>query len=495
MSEIVEILVHPEVRLGKVSRYLYSHFTEHLGRCIYGGIWVGRDSRIENNQGIRCDVVKALKKLALPALRWPGGCFADTYHWIDGIDPADQRPRRHNLWWNQPETNQFGTDEFMRLCRMVDSEPYICLNVGSGTVEEARSWVEYCNSDQSTSIVRQRQNNGHPKPYGVKFWGIGNENWGCGGTMRPEYYADLYRRFATYIRKTAGEGIKLIACGSHSGIPEWDGHFLESMKGAHLVDYIALHIYSDGGSDVSFTDEDYYKLIASIEVMDKNLARVMGLAQAYSSYGHPIGVVLDEWGTWYEEATAATGLYQQNTMRDALFTAASFHCFHRHRNLFMTNMAQTINVLQALILTKGSKMIVTPTYYVYEMFRPHRNGQLLACRVDAPLLKLPQAQKQKAISVSATGSEDGNKLFLSILNLDLHNDFTGNIRVSGKNKWKIKHVRRLAAKDIHAHNSFEEPEKVYSQEVSCTDRREQSVIELPPQSITTMQIKVRDNSG
>jgi len=270
------------------------------------------------------------------------------------------------------------------------------------------------------------------------------------------------------------------------------------MKGAlNLVDYIALHIYSarGGSHDISFTDEDYYRLIASIDVMDKNLTRAGALAQAYSSYGHPIGVVLDEWGTWYEEATVATGLYQQNTMRDALFAAASFHCFHRYRNLFMTNMAQTINVLQALILTKGPKMIVTPTYYVYEMFRLHRNGQLLACRVDAPLLKLPQAQEQKAISVSVTGSEDGTELFLSVLNLDLHNDFTGNIRVSGENKWKIKHVRRLAAKDIHAHNSFEEAEKVYSQEVSCADRREQSVIELPPQSITTMQIKVPDNSG
>lgn len=494
MSEIVEILVHSEVRLGKVSRYLYSHFAEHLGRCIYGGIWVGKDSKIENDQGIRCDTMKALKKLALPAIRWPGGCFADTYHWREGIGPAGQRPKRHNLWWNQPETNQFGTEEFMQLCRMTDSEPYICLNVGSGTVEEARSWVEYCNSNQPTSLVKERGKNGHRESYNVKFWGIGNENGGCGGHMRPEYYADLYRRFATYVRKTTGEEAKLIACG---GSPEWDERFLESMKGAlNLIDYIALHIYSGGVShDIDFTDEDYYKLIASIEVMDKNLTRAGGLAQAYSFYGHPIGVVLDEWGTWYKEATVATGLYQQNTMRDALFTAASFHCFHRHRNLFMTNMAQTINVLQALILTKGPKMIVTPTYYVYEMFRPHRNGQLLACRVDAPFLKLPQAQEQKAISVSATGSEDGNELFLSILNLDLHNDFTGNIRVSGENKWKIKHVRRLAAKDIHAHNSFEEPEKVYSQEVSCADRREQSVIELPPQSITTMQIKVRDNSG
>ncbi|GAJ20767.1 unnamed protein product, partial [marine sediment metagenome] len=190
----------------------YSHFAEHLGRCIYGGIWVGKDSKIENDQGIRCDTMKALKKLALPAIRWPGGCFADTYHWREGIGPAGQRPKRHNLWWNQPETNQFGTEEFMQLCRMTDSEPYICLNVGSGTVEEARSWVEYCNSNQPTSLVKERGKNGHRESYNVKFWGIGNENGGCGGHMRPEYYADLYRRFATYVRKTTGEEAKLIAC-------------------------------------------------------------------------------------------------------------------------------------------------------------------------------------------------------------------------------------------------------------------------------------------
>ena len=498
MSEMVEIVIYPEVRLGKVNGYVYSHFAEHLGRCIYGGIWVGKDSKIENNQGIRCDTVEALRKLALPALRWPGGCFADTYHWMDGIGPADQRPKRHNLWWNQPETNQFGTDEFMQLCRMIDSEPYICLNVGSGTVEEAQRWVEYCNSDQPTSVVKQRHSNGYPEPYDVKFWGIGNENWGCGGHMRPEYYADLYRRFATYVRKTTKERAKLIACGSHGRIPEWDERFLEAMKGAlTLVDYIALHIYSGGGShDISFTDEDYYRLIASIDVMDKNLARAGGLVQAYSSYGHPIGVVLDEWGTGYEEAKVTTGLYQQNTMRDALFTAASFHCFHRHAdNLFMTNMAQTVNVLQALILTKGPEMIVTPTYYVYEMFRSHRNGQLVAFNVNAPLLKLPEDQEQKAVSVSATRSENNNELFLSIVNLDLQKDFTGNIRVSGENRCKIKQVRRLATKDIHAHNSFEEPKRVYPEEVFLEGKKEQNVLELPRQSIMTLRIEITHSSS
>ena len=496
MSKMVEIVIYPEIGLGNVSRYLYSHFAEHLGRCIYGGIWVGKDSKIENNQGIRCDTVKALKKLALPALRWPGGCFADTYHWMDGIGPADQRPRRHNLWWRQPEMNQFGTDEFMRLCRMVDSEPYICLNVGSGTVEEALRWVEYCNSDQPTSVVKQRQNNGHPKPYDVKFWGIGNENWLCGGSMRPEYYADLYRRYATYLREIAGERAKLIACGSYDVIPEWDARFLELMKDAlGLVDYIALHIYSRAGSDVNFTDEDYYRLIASIDVMNKNLTRASGLAQAYSSYGHPIGVVLDEWGTWYKEAKKTTGHYQQNTMQDALFTAASFHCFHRHAdNLFMTNMAQTVNVQQALILTKGPEMIVTPTYYVYEMFQPHRSGQLVTSNVNAPLLKLPEGQEQEAISVSATRSADSNELFLSIVNLDLQKDFTGNIRVSGENRWKIKQVRRLAAKDIHAHNSFEESRRVYPKEISLEGAEEQDAIELPRQSITTVGIKILHSS-
>ncbi|PIV54237.1 alpha-N-arabinofuranosidase [Candidatus Desantisbacteria bacterium CG02_land_8_20_14_3_00_49_13] len=481
----MQITIRPEVKQHKISRYLYGHFAEHIGRCIYNGIWAGEDSAIKNEKGIRLDTAEALKKVALPALRWPGGCFADSYHWKDGIGPKDKRPKRHNLWWNQPETNQFGTDEFMRFCARIGTEPYICVNVGSGTVEEACAWVEYCNSSQDTAITGQRRTNGHPEPYNVKFWGVGNENWGCGGAMEPEHYADLYRQFAGYMRPTGGD-IKLIACGSHPGIIDWDERFLVKLKPAlGLVDYIALHIYTGGSPEVNFTDEDYYRTIAGVITMDDNIKRASGLTQSYSAYGHPIGVIMDEWGTWYKEAVVENGVCQQSTMRDALFTAASFHCFHKFDRLFMTNMAQTVNVLQALILTKGSKAVLTPTYHVYEMFMPHRDAAVVPAELNGnPALNLPDGKKKDAVSVSASVSDDGKELFVSIANLDLKNNIDADLRVISGQKWEIKEIRQLSAKDIHTHNTFEEPDMVKPAEI-----RAKEIKKFPAMSVTAVKMK------
>ena len=490
MNSPIKIRIHPDVRLQKVSRYIYGHFAEHLGRCIYGGIWVGEDSAIENDKGIRLDTVKALKDLALPVLRWPGGCFADNYHWMDGIGNRAKRPRRQNIWWNQPESNQFGTDEFVRFCEMIETEPYFCLNVGSGTVEEAMGWVEYCNSNQSTTLTDMRRENGNPEPHNVKFWGIGNENWGCGGNMNPEFYANLYLQYATYVRRIAGEGSHLIACGSHPTIDEWDERFLISIKGkTSLVDSLAVHVYlGQGSNDIDFTEDDYYRLLDSISICDHTLKRAIGLAEAHSTYGHPIKVILDEWGTWFTQATVASGLYQQNTMRDALFTAASFHLYHGlGDSLYMTNMAQTINVLQALVLTKGPKLLKTPTYHVYEMFRPHRDGNLVACNVnDCPELPQSDTMKQSAISCSSTISEDGKELTVSIINLHLSQSYKINLSLQSSQDWKVSTARRLATKDIRSYNTFEKPEDVKPQDINISDK-DASDLKLPAMSITTLQ--------
>jgi alpha-N-arabinofuranosidase len=490
------INIYPDVRLHQISRYIYSHFAEHLGRCIYGGIWVGEASDIDNTGGIRHDTAEALKRLALPALRWPGGCFADNYHWMDGIGPRDQRPKRYNLWWRQPESNQFGTHEFMQLCELIDAEPYICLNVGSGTVEEACSWVEYCNASQATTLAEKRRDNGHSAPFDVKFWGIGNENWGCGGNMQPEFYADLYRQYATYVRRTAGEEARLIACGSTPGHPDWDERFLTAMKGNYrLVDSVALHHYMGQGKEaVEFSDEDYYELIGTIGAVDRRLTQATGLAQAYSTYGHRIDVVLDEWGTWFKQATVETGLYQQNTMQDALFAAAGFHCFHRHaERLWMTNMAQTVNVLQALILTRGPQMLLTPTYHIYEMFRPHRDGYLVACDVmNNASIRIPDGDQRDAISVSPTLSEDGNELFVSILNLDLSQAFLIELNTPDIEGWKVSQARRLGTGDIRSHNTFDEPERVRPEDVPLEGVGELSGLPLPPQSVTALRFKKDD---
>lgn len=488
------ISLFPEVRRHTVSRYLYSHFAEHIGRCVYEGIWVGDNPKIESYDGIRKDVVESLKDVALPALRWPGGCFADSYHWMDGVGPREKRPRRHNLWWNQPEPNSFGTDEFMRFAAMIGTDPYFCLNVGSGTVEEACSWVEYCNSTQNCAMATLRKENGHPDPYQVKFWGVGNENWGCGGNMRPDYYADLYRRYATYLRGLVGPEGRLIACGSYSNIPDWDERFFANLKGGnclHLVDYIALHNYSgQGRSELEFTEEEYYSLLGQIEVTEKAITRACGLAQAYSTFGHRIGVFLDEWGTWWKEATTANGVYQQNTMQDALFAATCFHLFHTYGEwLYMTNMAQTMNVLQALILTRGPEMTVTPTYHVYEMFKPHRDAALIAVTTaNMPHVKLSDGAEREAISVSATAAPDGNELFISLLNLDLKNSYDLSLGVPHAEGWKVARARVLGGGDIHDHNTFEEPQKVLPVDFQAGEGSLPLSLKLPVGSITTVEL-------
>ncbi len=494
-SSPITITLFPEVRRHTVSRYIYSHFAEHIGRCVYEGIWVGDNPKIESFDGIRKDVTEALKEVALPALRWPGGCFADNYHWMDGIGPREKRPKHHNLWWNQPEPNSFGTDEFLRFTNMIGTDPYFCLNVGSGTVEEACSWVEYCNSNQNCTMANLRKENGHPDPYNVKFWGVGNENWGCGGGMRPEFYADLYRRFATYLRGLVGPEGRLIACGSYPNIPDWDETFFANLKGGnclHLVDYIALHNYSgQGRSELDFTEEEFYSLLGQIEVTEKAITRACGLAQAYSTFGHRIGVLLDEWGTWWREATTANGVSQQNTMQDALFAAACFHMFHNYGEwLFMTNMAQTMNVLQALILTRGPEMTLTPTYHVYEMFKPHRDASLIPAikTADVPRIKLSDDREREAVSISATVTPKGDGICVSLLNFDLTSPFDVTLNLTQKEGWKVSRARVLGGGNIHDHNTFEEPDKVLPLDIPLGEGKLPFTVKLPVGSITTVEL-------
>ncbi|MBE7487447.1 MAG: alpha-N-arabinofuranosidase [Candidatus Omnitrophica bacterium] len=491
MSFKAGISLSPREKRHTVSRYLYSHFAEHLGRCIYEGIWVGDHPRIENDGGIRCDTIEALKKLELPALRWPGGCFADNYHWMDGIGPREKRPRRHNLWWNQPESNEFGTDEFLRFCRLIGTEPYICLNVGSGTVEEACAWVEYCNSSQNTSTVALRKANGHPEPHKVMFWGVGNENWGCGGNMRPEYYADLYRRYTAYLRGIAGPEAKLIACGSHPGLPDWDERFLANLRDGnmlHSVDYIALHSYLGWGkSDVNFSDEDFLNLIASIDITGQCLRRAIGLVQAAGTPEKKIGVILDEWGTWWKEATVPSGLYQQNTLQDALFAAVNFHLFHELGEwLFMTNMAQTINVLQALILTRGPELLLTPTWHVYEMYKPHREGFLIKLAQTSPNLRFFETKEIPALSSSATVSSDGRRMFLSVVNIDPKQPCSLAVSFDDLHEWRVTRCRSLSGGSLKDHNTFESPGTLEPKDLPLPEKAASPQFQLSPASMTTI---------
>jgi alpha-L-arabinofuranosidase len=485
-----QITINTQQPGATIAPEIYGHFAEHLGRCIYGGIWVGEDSSIPNDQGIRLDTVAALRKLELPVLRWPGGCFADNYHWQDGIGPRKDRPTRLNIWWQQGEPNTFGTHEFMRFCRLIGTQPYFCANVGSGTVEEARGWVEYCNASQDTTLTRQRAANGDPAPFKVRYWGVGNENWGCGGEMSAEGYANLYRQFATYMRNTGGD-VFLIACGSHdNNHPDWDARFLDTLKGSkHLVDAIALHHYTGWGvSATEFTPDEYLgRLLANIAAMETHIKQSVQVARAHSTECHQIRVIMDEWGTWYREATTENGLLQLGTMTDAVFAGMCFHMFHRHAaDLVMTNIAQTINVLQALILTEGPRMCCTPTYWLYDMFRLHQGAQHLPVSFQAASAQLSDGRTVPLFSASA--SQKDGKIALSLVNADTANACDVTVALDTGAIVNTGTARLLSSDRPNAQNTPSEPDHIAPSKLSVTVEKGQLKLTLPPAAVAIVEI-------
>ena len=372
-----------------INRNIYGHFSEHLGRCIYQGMFVGEDSPIPNEKGMRADVVAALKNIRVPVLRWPGGCFADEYHWRDGVGPQEKRRRMVNTnWGGVVEDNSFGTHEFMELCRQIGCEPYVNANVGSGTVQEMAEWVEYLNSDSDSTVAQERRANGHDKAYGVTYWGVGNENWGCGGNMRPEFYADVYRRYQTYCRSYGDNKLFKIACGASDFNYEWTRVLME--RAARYFDGLTLHYYTvtgdwaHKGSATAFTADEYYTTLFKASRMDE---LVTGHSQIMDRYDPEkrVALIVDEWGTWHdvEPGTNPGFLYQQNTMRDALVAAITLNIFNRHADrVRMANLAQTVNVLQSVVLTEGSKLVLTPTYHVFDLYKAHQDAELVDCYVE-----------------------------------------------------------------------------------------------------------------
>ena len=407
---------------GTVSRYIFGHFAEHLGRCIYGGIFVGKDSPIPNENGMRRDVVEAMRNLKVPVLRWPGGCFADEYHWRDGIGPLEARRRMVNTnWGGVVEDNSFGTHEFLELCRQVGCEPYITGNVGSGTVQEMSEWVEYLNSDGDSTVVRERWKNGRKDPWGVRFWGVGNESWGCGGNMRPEYYADVYRRYQGFCRQYGDHKLYKIACGPSDGNLEWTETLMKNA--AFCMDGLSLHYYTIPGGwshknqALTFSREDYFETLALAANMEKIIRGHAAIMDRYDPEKR-IGLVVDEWGTWFqvEEGTNPGFLYQQNTMRDALVAAIHFDLFARCCDrVFMANIAQTVNVLQAIILTEGDRMVLTPTYHVFDLYKEHMDARQLDCFVQSDRIG---TDRHAVDAISASASEKDGKITLTLSNLD-----------------------------------------------------------------------------
>jgi len=372
---------------GRIHREIYGHFAEHLGRCVYEGLWVGEESSIPNVQGIRRDVLEALKKLNVPVLRWPGGCFADEYHWKDGVGPRESRRRTINTHWGGvTETNEFGTHEFMLLCELLGCEPYISGNVGSGTVQEMQEWIEYITLESGSSMADWRRANGREKPWRLKYFGVGNENWGCGGNMRAEYYADVYRRYQTYVRHYGDNRVFRIACGANAG----DYHWTETLmrEAGRYMDGLSLHYYTVPGTwmhkgpATGFGEREWFATLNKALVMDELIRKHAAIMDKYDPEKR-VALVVDEWGTWYdpEPGTNPAFLYQQNTMRDALVAGLTLHVFHRHCDrVRMANLAQVANVLQSVVLTDGPKMVLTPTYHVFEMFKEHQGAERLGLR-------------------------------------------------------------------------------------------------------------------
>ncbi len=485
-----------------VNKNIYGHFAEHLGRGIYEGIWVGYDSPIPNTRGIRNDVVAALKELDIPVLRWPGGCFADEYHWRDGIGPRDQRPSMINTHWGGVvEDNSFGTHEFMDLVDQLGTDAYITGNVGSGTPQEMMDWVEYMTSDAISPMANLRRQNGREEPWPVPYFGIANEPWGCGGNMRPEYYADEYRRYNTFVKDyDRSKPIYRIAAGANADDYGWT-EVLMRVAGRRM-DGLSLHYYTiptgswgTKGSATGFGERRWFSTLQRTLRMDDLITKhdaIMDKAEAEAKPGadKKVGLVVDEWGTWYDsEPGSVPGfLNQQNTLRDALVAALNFHIFHRHADrVTMANIAQTVNVLQAMILTDEEKTLRTPTYWVFEMFKVHQDGTFLPVQLQSPDYVFGE-EKIPMVSASATRAADGSATHLSLANASPSQGVTLTVELAGIAPQGVT-GRVLTATAMDAHNTFDAPNAVQPAAFTgATVKGDTLEVDLPAKSVVVLAL-------
>jgi alpha-N-arabinofuranosidase len=461
----IHIDANDNVRNPIISKYIYSHFAEHLGRSIYGGFYVGDTSKIPNTNGVRNDVIAALKKMKIPALRWPGGCFADTYHWKDGIGPKNKRPSIVNKWWGGvTEDNSFGTHDFLNMCELLGAEPYLSGNIGSGTVQELADWVQYVNSDNKNPMSDLRRSNGRDKPWKVKFWGVGNEAWGCGGNMPPDYYANEFRKYSTFMTDwTNSDKIFRIASGANVADYNWTETLMKNIP-KNLIEGIALHHYSfvewqDKGSATNYSEKQYFKTLQRALFMDTLVIKHSAILDKYDPR-KKIALIVDEWGGWYntEPGTNPGFLYQQNTMRDAMIASVTLNIFNNHSDrVRMANLAQCVNVLQSVIITNQEKMILTPTYHVMEMYNVHQDATMLPVQVSTLTYNLG---KENLPAVSSSASKDkAGVIHISLVNIDPNKAQQISLDLAGKNISEVK-GRVLASKKVQDYNSFDEPEKI-----------------------------------
>ncbi|MCC8137048.1 MAG: alpha-N-arabinofuranosidase [Clostridiales bacterium] len=483
---MAKLKIHADHVLNRINKEIYGHFSEHLGRCIYEGLYVGENSAIENVNGMRTDVVEALKEIRVPVLRWPGGCFADEYHWKDGIGPKENRKKMINTHWGGVvEDNSFGTHEYFELCRQLGCETYVNGNLGSGTVREMSEWVEYMTFDGVSPMADERTRNGHEVPWRVNYFGVGNENWGCGGNMTPEFYANEYRRYQTYVRDYHQDcKIRKICCGPNVDDYEWTRKvlatcFSRSQEEQHgFMDGLSLHYYtipgddwnSHKGSATEFDGKEYYKTLHRAYYMEELVRRHSEIMDEFDPQ-KKVGLMVDEWGTWYdvEPGTNPGFLYQQNTMRDAMVAALTLNIFNKHSDrVKMANIAQMVNVLQAVILTDGAQMIKTPTWYVFRMYRDHQDAQLVESSIDAAPIGAETENCVPNLSESVSVDADG-VLHITVANLSIEESYeidteiqgrTYEDRAEGAGKGDDAITGEILTGAMAARNTFESPETV-----------------------------------
>ena len=483
---------------ARIHRHVYGHFSEHLGRCIYGGYWVGADSPIPNVRGIRADIVEAMKAIRVPNIRWPGGCFADDYHWMDGVGPlAQRRPMVNVHWGGVLENNHFGTHEFMDLCDQIGCEAYICGNVGSGTVREMRDWVEYLTDDGQSPMAQMRRQNGRARAWNLRFFGIGNENWGCGGFMTAEQYAAEFRRYAAYVKNYAVMGkidwwkappITRIAGGEDTTRPEWTETLMKSVP-PMLLGGLSVHCYVKPGEETdgtSFSEKSWYQTARNTLATEERYRRHISIMDYYDPE-RKVLLAVDEWGIWVDNEPDTVGafLYQQNTMRSALCAALMLHIFHKHADrIRLANLAQTINVLQAIILTDGPRMLKTPTYHVFDLFQRHQDADSIPLAwLDAPPaieMGLPH------VDVSASMAGDGT-VTVTLVNLSAADSADVSLEFAGRQA--VAASGRVMDGEVTAHNTFDQPDNVTTRALeSVTVEERQVVVTLPPCGIASIEV-------
>lgn len=518
----IEVLLGEEI--GTINPNIYGHFAEHLGGVVYDGIWVGENSKVPNTGGIRTALVDALKRIKAPVIRWPGGCFADSYDWRDGIGPREQRPRRTNFWADAPEwpknaptgpwkfeTNHFGTNEFLRFCQLSGAEAYLAVNVRGLGAQEFYEWIEYCNSPAGSTTAAERRASGESpsrEPFNVSFWGVGNETWGCGGNLTPEEYAAEYRRFTAAVPRY-GVNLNFIASGANVDDYNWTRGFFSKTaeKNRGLFGRIygwGLHHYAWNlglgktndwfaakGDALNFNPAEYYELLREADRMESLINQHWTIMGEYDRQ-HRVKLVVDEWGAWYKpgsEVNPTHLLGQQSTMRDAVLAGLTLDTFNRHADkVVMGNVAQLINCLHSLFLAHQDKFIVTPTFHVFEMFMPHMGGKAVRAVFSAPEVQYTRVDKPAEFwGLSGSASVTGKQVTLTVTNPHLSESREAEIAIRGARATAAQ-ARVLTMPDVHAHNTFENPSVVQPRNNPVSVSSGAISYRFPPASVTRIQI-------